>query len=454
MVGKIGGLLSSVQLSVVQSIKKTSTLIDRVQLKLASGKEVNSALDNPSNFFLSRALSQKASDLTRILDGISLGVGAVNAANTGITAILKLIDQADALLDEARAELYAGTLTSLVTSLSNDDITAILAANPGVTYSPATQSFYRLGGPANWATANAIAQSSSLIEPPGVTGVAGVTGHLANITSQQENDFLDALTTSSTWIGGSDATVEGEWRWTSGPESGQQFWQGGAGGSTVSGSYANWGGGEPNNSGGNEDHVHLRADGRWNDQNGGTSFNYLIEWDSSLFVSAADPALVARAESYAREYAVILEQIDQIAKDSQFRGIGLLIGETVKTFFNPEHTSYLTTEGITATSQGLGLVTRDFLKLSTLTLAQEEVFSARQTLRSYLASLSVDMSIISIRLNFTQDTIQVHEDGARDLVVADEKEAGAELLALQVRQQLQTEALRLSFQNYITRLLS
>lgn len=453
MAGIIGNVLTGVQNAIAQSIKKTDGLLDKVQLRLASGKDVNSAIDNPTNFFISRSLLQKANDLMRLLDDISTSIGAIKAATTGTEAILRLIDQADSLLDEAQIELYSGEHTSLVTSLSDSDIAAILAANPGVVYSTDSQSFYRLGAPANRTAAHAAAQSATLVQPAGVTGVAGVTGHLANITSQLENDFVNALAPGNAWLGGSDAAVEGEWRWVSGPEAGQQFWQGAVGGSTVGGSYARWGGGEPNNSG-NEDFVHMRPDGFWNDQPGGTAYNYIIEWDSSLFVSTVDEDLAARAVEYAEKYIEFMDQIDLIAQDSHFRGLGMLRGDSIRTDFNPERTSYLTTEGIVATSSGLGLADRDFLRLSTLTLAQEQIQEARLTLRTYAASLAVDFSIISLRLDFTQRTINVHNEGAMELVTADEKEAGAELLALQVRQQLQMEALRLSTQPYILRLFS
>lgn len=61
----------------------------------------------------------------------------------------------------------------------------------------------------------------------------GIPGHLATITSQAEQDFLNAKFASlgvqyldDFWLGASDAAVEGEWRWVAGPESGQLFWVG------------------------------------------------------------------------------------------------------------------------------------------------------------------------------------------------------------------------------------
>jgi len=453
MIGKIGNILTVAQSAVVQSIKNTQRVLDKVQSRLATGKDVNSALDNPANFFLSRSLSQKADDLMRLMDGISSNIGAIKEAITGADAIMKLIDQAEALLDEAQAELYPGEGTSLISELSDSDVAAILAVNPGLTYFPGNRSFYMLGGVANWTTSNANAQAATIIAPPNVPGVQGVTGHLANITSQAENDFINALAPGNVWLGGSDAAVEGEWRWLAGPEAGQQFWQGGVGGSTVGGSYANWGGGEPNNSG-NEDTVHMRADGLWNDQPGGTAYNYVIEWDASLFTPPVDAHLVARAAEYTEQYLQIMEQIDMLAKDTHYRGVGLLKAENLRTDFNAKRTSFLITEGMNATSEGLGLTSSNFLRLSTLMLAQDQVFEARKTLRTYAAGLAVDFSIISVRLDFTQDTINVHRKGSDELVNSDQKENAAEILALEVRRQLQMEVLRMSSQSDVTKLFS
>ena len=52
------------------SLQRTQGLIDKTQLRLATGLKVNSALDNPQNFFASQALKNRASDLNRLLDGI------------------------------------------------------------------------------------------------------------------------------------------------------------------------------------------------------------------------------------------------------------------------------------------------------------------------------------------------------------------------------------------------
>lgn len=456
MIDRIGNILTGAQSAVVQSIKNAQGLLDKVQAKLASGKDVNSAIDNPQNFFLSLSLSEKASDFRRLLDGITQNIEAIKATNSGAEAILKLIDTVEALMTNARAELYPNGTTSLISELSDEDIAAILAVNPGLQYFPGNRSFYMLSAvPATWAVASATADAATINEPQGVTGVQGVTGHLSNITSQAENDFVHAMAPVNAWLGGGDGAVEGEWRWLVGPEAGQQFWQGGVGGSTVGGSYANWGGGEPNNSG-NEDTVHMRPDGLWNDLPGGALYDYVIEWDTQLFLPPVDPALVELAKVYTEQYELLLNQIDELAKDTQYRGLHLLKNETMRTDFNPDRTSFLITEGIDATSRGLGLVGHDFMRLRYLTASQEAIRDAKKEVRDYNGRLAGDLNIITVRLEFTRNTIDIHKNGSEELVMADQNESAAELLALQVRQRLQMEALSLSMQSgaNINRILS
>ena len=76
-------------------------LITRTQTRLATGKKVNSALDNPINFFTAQGLSVRANDLNALLDAMSIGINTIQAANNGITAITKLVQSAQALISQA-----------------------------------------------------------------------------------------------------------------------------------------------------------------------------------------------------------------------------------------------------------------------------------------------------------------------------------------------------------------
>ena len=180
-------------------------------------------------------------------------------------------------------------------------------------YLPETGHFYRFVASPGiaWSAASAAASSAA-------SKYHGLQGYLATITSAGENAFIQQKTKGVGWIGASDAAVEGEWRWVTGPEGlenagvGRLFWLGsgyqakinpGTYG-PVNGAYQNWNrfdvpysaslattNWEPNNSGGNEDYAHITffpsnpsESLKWNDlPNSGSSGDYLpagylIEW--------------------------------------------------------------------------------------------------------------------------------------------------------------------------------
>jgi len=83
-------------------LQKTSDLITQTQTKLATGKRVNTALDNPVNFFTAASLQNRASDLGNLLDSMSSAFNTIQAANNGITSITKLVQSAQALVSQAQ----------------------------------------------------------------------------------------------------------------------------------------------------------------------------------------------------------------------------------------------------------------------------------------------------------------------------------------------------------------
>jgi flagellin len=94
-------VLSSGVRSNLLQLQQTSDLITKTQTRLATGKRVNSALDNPINFFTAQGLSVRANDLNALLDAMSTGIDTIQAANNGITAITKLVQSAQALVSQA-----------------------------------------------------------------------------------------------------------------------------------------------------------------------------------------------------------------------------------------------------------------------------------------------------------------------------------------------------------------
>ena len=114
------------------SLQQTQGLIDTTQFRLATGRKVNSALDNPQSFFAAQALNNRASDLTRLLDGIGQSIQVIKAADAGITALTRLVEQADSVVKQARDALAAGQAEAKVTA--NRDMRNIndLTSIPGV----------------------------------------------------------------------------------------------------------------------------------------------------------------------------------------------------------------------------------------------------------------------------------------------------------------------------------
>ncbi|MGV2976859.1 flagellin [Roseibium alexandrii] len=93
--------LSSAVRANLNTLQQTASFMSDVQNKLATGKKVNSALDNPSNFFTASGLQSRANDLGTLLDDMGQSVQTIKAADDGITAITKLVESAKAKANQA-----------------------------------------------------------------------------------------------------------------------------------------------------------------------------------------------------------------------------------------------------------------------------------------------------------------------------------------------------------------
>lgn len=93
--------LTSGMRSNLLQLQGTTKLIDRTQQRLSTGKEVNSALDNPTNFFASQAALNRATDFASRKDAMGEGIQTIQAANAGITAITSLVSAAKGLAEAA-----------------------------------------------------------------------------------------------------------------------------------------------------------------------------------------------------------------------------------------------------------------------------------------------------------------------------------------------------------------
>src|SRR5260370_21430480 len=81
-------------------LQSTAELLATTPNRLATGKKVNTGLDNPTNFFTAASLDNRASDINNLLDGIGNGVQVLQAANTGLTSLQKLVDTAKSIANQ------------------------------------------------------------------------------------------------------------------------------------------------------------------------------------------------------------------------------------------------------------------------------------------------------------------------------------------------------------------
>jgi len=101
------------------SLQQTNDLTGRTQERLATGKRVNSALDNPTNFFAARGHTQRADLLNGLKDNISEAIQTVKAADNAVTAINKSLEQLRGVLTQARAALNSNTSGTQLSGLTD-----------------------------------------------------------------------------------------------------------------------------------------------------------------------------------------------------------------------------------------------------------------------------------------------------------------------------------------------
>ena len=182
--------------------------------------------------------------------------------------------------------------------------------------------------------------------------------------------------------------------------------------------------------------------------NGITALTKLVQSAQSLVSQAQQTSDTTTRASLASQFDQIRTQIDLLAGDSGFNGINLLNGDNLTVTMNETGTSSVTVSGVTDTSNGLSInaSTGNWAASSDITTASTQLTAALTTLRSQSQTLGSSLSTVQIRQDFTTATINTLQTGANDLTLADSNQEGANLLALQTRQQLSTTALSLASQ--------
>src|SRR5438552_5644333 len=113
-----GIVLSAAVRQNLLSLQNTAELLSTTQNRLASGKKVNTALDNPTNYFTAQGLDARASDISNLLDGMGNGVQVLQAANTGLTSLQKLVDTAKSIANQVLQAPTGYSVKASATSLA------------------------------------------------------------------------------------------------------------------------------------------------------------------------------------------------------------------------------------------------------------------------------------------------------------------------------------------------
>ena len=172
------------------------------------------------------------------------------------------------------------------------------------------------------------------------------------------------------------------------------------------------------------------------------------------FTTAAAPVADATSSStragLVSQFNNILSQITTTAQDASYNGVNLLNGDQLKLVFNEKGTSTLSITGVTFTASGLNLsnltVGTDFVDNASTNGVLTTLNSASVTLRAQASTFGSNLSVVQNRQDFNKNLINVLQTGSSQLTLADTNEEGANLLALQTRQQLSLTSLSLASQ--------
>jgi flagellin-like hook-associated protein FlgL len=175
--------------------------------------------------------------------------------------------------------------------------------------------------------------------------------------------------------------------------------------------------------------------------------------DTLSITTQANPAANSSTrQKLVSQFNNILEQIDKLAEDASFNGVNLINSSSSKltVAFNEKRDatskSELSLTGEDLTSSGLNITRTSSLSDSEANNALDELSNALLTLREAGSKFGSNLSTVQIRKDYTKASINTLQTGADNLVLADTNEEGANLLALQTRQQLSTTALSMASQ--------
>lgn len=375
--------LSSAVRKNLLSLQSTATMMGKTQERLATGKKVNSALDNPTNFFTAASLSSRSNDLGRLLDSVNNAVQTLEAADNGIKAITQLVESAQASVRQAQQAASPVVKAAMTSESKPEKFDVPVSGTSGFSLTK------NGGAPINIDTTN----MTSLEEiEDAIDDVPGYSARLipGDVPGEEKLE-----------ITASDGTTDFDM---------------------------------------NDIGTGLGV-GHALDNLG------IVDGITSSKREFEEGGKSTVREKLQTEFNDLLLQINDITKDAGFNGNNLLANTNLKVIFNEDGSSSLTIKGVDISAAGLSLseVSDDTFQYNDKiddVLASLDV--ALATLRSQASTFGSNLSVVQTRQDFTKSMMNTLETGAANLTLADTNEEGANLLALQTRQSLATTALSMA----------
>ncbi|MCP4558892.1 MAG: flagellin [Bosea sp.] len=438
------------------TLQQTTAQQSVIQNRLATGRKVNSAIDNPVNYFTSVSLNDRSSQLTGLLDGISNGIQTIQAASKGIDGITKLVQSLQSTVKQAQADAAQNRPTKAGGALATQ-AEVVLTSKSLKDLALDKKLVDDNAGTANAATAT---YSGNLgIAPP----AAGDYQVLAISVKSGSNTYTASFNAANTTVrdlvneinksGIASAFVDEKGQLNvkgTGSEDvefglGQATFTPAAAGNPTAAEYAAAGG------------------PAITDAQSAASENVAIGFalgDNAAATTTIKGAAITSAvrSNLIDQFNDLRNKIDDLAKDSSYNGINLLSGDRLSIVFNEKtgrNQTKLDIQGSNITADNLGIPRAintqlagfiNFQNDADLEKATAALTSSLTSLKSLASTLGSNLSVAQTRQDFTKELANVLTTGAGNLVLADPNEEGASLLALNTRQQLSQTALSLANQ--------
>jgi len=457
------------------SLQNTASLQQTTQQRLATGKKVNSALDNAVNYFTAGSLTSRAGELSSLLDAMTNGINTLKATDNGLNSITTTIQQMQATVTQARQDaswqsssFSLDTATIGTTALKTIGFSGGLVGatvvnvnlNDQETLTGAATGF---GGTTG--TTGAGTSGTLTVQAADINGGVAVTVSVnaADVVSTVAANINAAVGYSlATVVGGElrlkDAgpnviTVGG----TAGVVSGTGF--------TTTTSVATAGAVESVDQLITVINSNPALTGKIKASNNSGQLQITNLSTAALTITgvglsgmvdgtagtATTGGNVVRA-NLVTQFNQLKDQLDKTAQDASFNGINLLTGDVLKLFFNELGTSTLSMQatnpnGVNSSTLGIATATNtEFQSNTQLDARLRTLQTALSTVASQASAFGSNLSIVQNRQDFTNNMVNTLHTGSDGLTLADTNLEGANMLALQTRQQLSITALSLASQ--------